>query len=159
MTDAEKSAIYTDFYGKVLGYLTKKVSDRDLAEDLASDVFLKVYEKLDTFDAKKASLSTWIYTITQNRLKDYYRTRRVFEEVPEELEEETDSVEDTVCNEEMLGILADALESLNERERDLIILRYYSGVPLKEIADRLGISYTYAKVLQSKALAAMKKFF
>lgn len=148
--------IYAQYYDKVLGYINRKIGNLTVAEDLCSDVFLKVVEKLDTFDETKASLSTWLYTIARNRVTDYFRTRRVFEEVPETLSVEG-SVEDTLLNSELLETLAAALEDMEERQRDIIILRYYSGLSLKEIAERLRISYAYVKVLQNKALASLRK--
>ena len=158
ITDTQKAAIYRDYHGKVAGYIRSKINSPQDAEDIAADVFLKVYEKLDSFDESKASLSTWIYTITRNTLTDYYRTRRVFEEVPETREDDF-CVEDEICDAEMLETLADALEALDKRERDIIILRFYSGKTLKEIAETMHISYAYVKVLQNKALAALKIFF
>ena len=156
ITDSLKEEIYVKFHGKVMGYLVSKLNNRDTAEDLAADVFLKVYEKLDTFDESKASLSTWIYTITRNTLTDYFRTRRTFEEIPETLPDDS-SVEDDVCNGVMLEALAKGLKMLDERERDIIVLRYYSGKTLKEIAEGMDISYAYVKVLQNKALDKLKK--
>lgn len=153
-----KADIYSSYYKKVLSYLNGKVNDSFLAEEICSDVFLKVFEKLDTFDETKASVSTWIFTITRNTLTDYFRTRRVFSEIPEDLPAESD-IEEAYCREETLETLADALEALPERERDLIILHYYSGKTLKETADQMGISYAYVKILHNKALAAMKRYF
>lgn len=156
-TDVQKEKIYRDYHGKVYGYICSKINNAQAAEDLAANVFVKIYEKLDSFDEGKASLSTWIFTITRNTLTDYYRTRRVFEEVPETLDDGS-SVEEDVCNAETLDALASALESLNERERDIIILRFYKGKTLTEIAEQMGISYAYVKVLQNKAFGAMKNF-
>lgn len=158
MTDEMKTKLYQDFYQKVLGYINGKVNNYTLAEDLCSDVFLKVYEKLDTFDESKASLSTWIFTITRNRLTDYFRTRHITGEIPETLAEDN-SFEDDVCNGEMLETLADALEKLDTRERDIIIFHYYSGMTLKDVAEKMGISYSYVKLLHNNALAALKNFF
>ena len=152
----DKEILYREYYGKVYGYIVSKINNPHDAEDLAADVFVKIYAKLDTFDENKASLSTWIYTVTKNTLTDYYRTRKVFAAMPEEIEDET-SVVDEVCNAEALENLAIALETLEKRERDIIILHYYSGKTLKEIAEKLGISYSYVKILQNKALEHLRK--
>ena len=157
-TEEFKTELYREYHGKVLSYIRGKVGNSALAEDLCSDVFLKIYEKLDRYDEAKASLSTWIYTITRNTLTDYYRTRRVFSEIPEAMEDGF-SMEEDLCSREMLETLAEALEHLDERSRDIIILRYYSGQTLKEIAERLHISYAYVKVLHSKALSSLRTFF
>ena len=158
MTEKQKEEIYRTYYGKVSGYIRTKLRNEQEAEDLAADVFVKVYEKLDSFDESKASLSTWIYTITRNTLTDHFRTRRVHDELPEELVDGF-SVEDEIFNAEMLEKLADALESLDKRRRDILILHFYSGKTLKEIAAQMGISYTYVKVLQNSALHDLKNFF
>ena len=158
ITDTQKEALYREYHGKVFGYIRSKISSAEDAEDLTSEVFLKVYEKLDTFDESKSSLSTWIYTITRNTLTDYFRTRKVFAEIPETIEDDI-SVEEEVCNAEMLETLADALETLEERERDIIILRFYCGKTLREISSQMSISYAYVKVLQNNAFAKIKNFF
>lgn len=156
VSEAFKNEVYESYCKKVLGYINGKVCNLSLAEDLCSEVFLKIFEKLDTFDAEKASLSTWIFTVTRNRLTDYYRTRRVFEEIPETLKDDS-GVEAEICNQESLDELADALEKLDSRTRDIIILHYYSGCTLKEIAERLDISYAYIKILHKKALALLRE--
>lgn len=154
MTDAEK--IYHHYHAKVCGYIWSKINSAQDAEDIAADVFAKVFEQLNSFDERKASLSTWIYTITRNTLTDYYRTRRVFGEIPEALTDGS-SLEDEVCNAEMLERLTEALSQMDERMRDVIILRYYDGRTLREIAERMGISYAYVKVIQNKAFTFLKK--
>ena len=155
IADLQREKIYRDYHGKVCAYIRSRINDMQDAEDIVANVFVKVFEKLDSFDESRALLSTWIYTITRNTLTDYYRTKKQFVELPE-AQESGFSVEDEICNEEMLGRLADALEALPERERDIVILRYYSGRTLKEISGKLGISYSHVKTLQNKALAKLK---
>ena len=149
--------VYEEYRVKVLSYISSRIHDNFVAEDLCHDVFLKVYEKINTFDETKASLSTWIYTITRNTLTDYYRCRKVTDEVPETLQSEQ-SVEDEAVNGEMLERLTEALSQMDERMRDVIILRFYDGKTLREIADNMGISYAYVKVIQNKAVAFLRNF-
>lgn len=151
----EQSQIYEDYHMKVLRYIQGQVNDYYLAEDLCSDVFVKVYEKLGSFDEKKASISTWIFTITRNTLIDYYRTRKVTSEIPENLVYEDDESD---VDDESLEKLAKGLENLDERSRNLIIKHYYEGKTLKEAAEELGISYAYSKILHQKALFLLKKY-
>ncbi len=156
-SEEEKNKIYTDFHKKVTRYVTGKIPNPQDAEDLVSCVFMKVFQKLDTFDESKASLSTWIFTITRNTVYDFYGTRKDFSELPEDIADDG-KIDENLLNEEMLEQLADALESLDERSRDLIILHYYSGLTLKEIADRMQMSYPNAKVIHKKALRALQAF-
>lgn len=157
MTEQEKTKIYEDYAIKVKNFILSKVNDFNLAEDLTSDVFVKIYSKLDSFNDKKASLSTWIFTITRHTLIDYYRTRKVNEELPEDLTYEED--EEDICTPENLDILKEGLKKLSDKERDLIVLHYYSKETLKDIAKKMDISYAYAKVLHAKALLKLKNSF
>ena len=150
----DKNQLYEDYHIKVLRYIQSKVNDYHLAEDLCSDVFVKIYEKIDTFDDSRASLNTWIFTITKNRLIDYYRTRKVTVEIPEYLTYE----EDESINVDNLKSLAKGLENLDERAKKLIIKHYYEDKSLKDVAEELGISYIYAKVLHKKALSKLKSY-
>lgn len=157
MTAAEqREALYIEFAPKVKGYVAGKLQNPQEAEDLVSEVFVKVYERLDSFDPKKASLSTWVYAITRNTVIDYYRTRRQGAQFPEVLVAEGD-MEETLAHADALERLATALEALEERQRDIVILRYYRGMTLKDIAARMQISYAYVKVLHSGALNTLKK--
>ena len=156
VSEQVRNDIYAQYREKVYGYIRSRINDAQLAEDLCSDVFMKIYEKLDSFDASKASISTWIYTIARNRLTDYYRTHRAFDEIPETLCDGEASVEETICSRKTLDALADALERLDAREREIVILRYYSGKTLREIAERMRLSYTHIKTLHRHALSALR---
>lgn len=113
----ESEALYTAYSEKVRGYVFGKVANRDDAEDLVSDIFLKVYEKQSTFDAGRSSVSTWIYTITRNTVIDYFRTHRVHAELPDELPDAAD-VDAGMLQKESLKTLSDALSNwTNARAR------------------------------------------
>ena len=152
------AAIFEEYGARVLNYILSRVNNRTVAEDLRSEVFLKIEERLSTYDPRRSSLSTWVFTITRNTLIDYYRSHRVSEEIPETMAAD-DDVEESVCNAESLETLAESLKKLAQRERDIIILHYYSGQTLKAIAERMGISYAYVKLLHNKALMQLKDFF
>ena len=153
---AEREALYAEYAGKVRGYVFGKLSNRADAEDIVSDIFLKIYEKYPTFDESRASVSTWIYTITRNTVIDYFRAHRICAELPEDLPDEG-GVDDGVLRQESLRALGEALKRLDDRSRALIVLRYYKGMSLKDTAARLGISYAYVKVLHKEALRLLRK--
>ena len=149
--------VYKEYYPKVMGYMHSKISSSYDAEDLASTVFIKIFEKFETFDQSKASISTWIYTVTRNTVIDYFRVRKVHEEIGEEDIVEDDTYQG-ILDAESLEELADALEKLPERERDIIILHYYSGMQLKEIAPKLNMSYSNCKLVHNKALMRLRQY-
>lgn len=157
MNDMTKEEIYEQFHFKILRYINSQVNDYNLAEDLCSDVFLKVYEKLDTYNKSKAQFSTWIFTITRNRLIDYYRTRKQTIEIPETLAIEPE--DEQLFTPEQLTNLAKALNELDERKKYLIVAHYYENISLKQIAEKLDISYAYVKILHKSALNELKNYF
>lgn len=107
--------------------------------------------KYSSYDGERASLSTWIYTVTRNTVIDYFRSNKSEEELPEDFSC-GDLEEDEFLKKESLHELGKALAELDERSRALIIFRYYKEMTLKEIADRMGISYAYVKILHKSAL-------
>lgn len=147
-----KERVYVEFKDRVTRYVRGKISNEHDSED----VFVNVFNGLPDFDEKKASLSTWIYAITRNTVIDYFRAANRLCELPEELCTEDDT-EQNLINSEMLERLASALERLSEREGDIIVLHYYSGRTLKDIAQAMDISYSYIKLLHSNALKALRK--
>ena len=152
---ADKDSIYREYSPKVMAYLNSRTNSKETAEDLCSTVFLKVYEKLDSFDSTKASISTWIFTITRNSLIDFYRGVKATSEIPENISDETD-LNEGLIKEEELERLSDALKELKEKERAVIIHYYYDDLKLKEIALKMGMSYQNAKILHLKALKKLK---
>ena len=151
MTNAEQ--IYLQYHDKVRAYVRGKIQDPHDVEDLVSAVFMKIVQKLDNYDPEKASVSTWVYTITRNTVTDFFRTRRDMVGFEDYMADETYS---SAMTDDTLESLADALRTLKEKERDLIVLHYYTGYTLKTVAEMMGMSYINAKVVHKKALAALR---
>ena len=148
--------IYREYEPKIRQYVRSRVGNASDAEDIVSDVFLKVCEKADTFDETKSSPSTWVYSITHNAVIDYYRRRRVTDEISDEIVATDVTKLDEICQEETLEELAVALESMDERLRDIVVLHYYNGISLKEAAVMMDMSYANMKILHKKALGILK---
>ena len=148
--------VYAEYQGKVMGYLRARLSSRAEAEDLCSDVFEKILRRIDGYDESKASLSTWIFSITRNTLIDHFRRTRPQAELDENLAEEGE-VEDGLLENETLGELASALKRLPEQLRDIIVMRYYDGKPLTEIAKIMDLSYGAVKLRHQNALMLLKE--
>ena len=153
MINAEQ--IYLQYHDKVRAYVRSKIQDPHDVEDLVSAVFMKIVQKLDSYDPEKASVSTWVYTVTRNTVTDYFRTRRTLVALEDYMADEAPAE----LTDDVLDSLADALLALKEKERSLIVLHYYSGHTLKEVAEMMGMSYINAKVIHKKALESLRAFF
>lgn len=150
--------LYIQYHGKVMGYLRARIRNLADAEDLCADIFEKVQRKLGDFDPSKASVSTWIFTITRNTVIDHYRRNKHLEELDENLSDDTE-VDESLLNNETLSELAGALQRLPEEMRDIIVLRYYDGKPLTEVAQLMGLSYGAVKLRHQAALAKLRGAF
>lgn len=155
MTELSFDSLYSAYRDKVLAYLLGRTERREDAEELCQDVFTEVLRCLPQYDPAKASFSTWIYQITRFTLIDYLRTRHPTEPLAEESPAAEDFTENLI-KKETLERLAAALNQLPQEERDIIVLRYYEGLTLTEIARSTGISYGMVKVKHKKALDRLR---
>lgn len=142
-TNLTMDEIYQEYYQKVFSYIFHHINHYQDAEDLAAEVFTKVVKKIDTFDDEKAALSTWLFNITRNTIIDYYRSKKEDYELIDNYEyiEEPQSSTDLD-----LDTLIQALKHLTKEERDIIILRYYQDYTLKEISEKMHLSYGITKL-------------
>ena len=155
MTELNWDSIYQEYSGKVMGYIAARVQRRADAEDLCSEVFEKVFRKLDGYDEEKAAVSTWIYTITRNTVIDYYRKTKPTAELDENLAGDGE-VDDSLLNDETLSELAQALKKLPQELQDIVVLMYHDGIPMTEVARMMHLSYGAVKLRHQKALAMMR---
>ena len=153
-------AVYEEYYQPLLRYLCKKTGSLQDAEDLTSETFLYCYRSYDSYDPEKSAVSTWLYLAANSRLKNYYRDRRDHVEISE-LEnllpaEETD-MDRAAYLEQLRGFLAKKLETLPERQQQVIAMRFFQEKDYDEIADTLGTSAGNIRVILSRALDRLKK--
>jgi RNA polymerase sigma factor (sigma-70 family) len=132
--------IFQHFAPRVKGFLMKSGSDAALAEELAQDVMATVWQKSAQFDAARASLSTWIFTIARNRRIDHFRRARRPE--PQELDwgadAEPDQADVYLAAQETRR-LTEALASLPEAQRAMIERAYFGDMSHSEIVAQTGL--------------------
>ena len=116
----------------------------DVAEDLTAETFFKVVRASRQFDPRKGTPKTWILTVARNVLADWRRRARLRQYVSignmHDLAYEAPSPEERLLKEEEVGRMLDAVATLSAADRELIGLRYGSGLAVSETAQVLGIS-------------------
>ena len=152
--DSIQSEVYRLYYNKVFGYVLNRVHSRADAEDITSEVFLKVFSKSDEFDLHRSGASTYIFRVMQTTLADFYRKNRI---VYTPLEEVSDEIDETENLDELLTFLDDALGTLTERELAIVILHYYHGLSHKEVAKKMQLSYVNVRQICYVALEKLRK--
>ena len=156
MQTVDPERIYTEYSGKVMGYIRARVRNKADAEDIMSEVFEKILRKADGFDPEKASLNTWIFTITRNTVIDHFRRSRPSEELDENLSNDTE-IDENLLQTENLSELAAALRSLPQQLMDIVVMRYYDGKPLTEIAQIMNLSYGAVKLRHQNAIMLLRE--
>lgn len=152
--------IYRQYYGNIFYYIKKRISNQQDSEELASEVFTNFYKRMENFDEKKCSVSTWLYVIASNRLKNYYRDRK--EELSLEAADiQTVSDEENPQNilelEEMRKDLLKALKMLPLKERSILIQKFYMGKSSAEIAENMELTPGNVRVIQKRSLEKLRK--
>ena len=117
------------------------IRDRYKAEDFLQDLFLKVIDKSSSYDTQK-KFSTWIYTISVNMCKNEYRKNSIEKSIFSDMQEEVLFIPDSyleLAKQDFMEIelLEKSLNELDEARRQIIILRYFEGLQLSEIAEVL----------------------
>jgi len=132
--------LFAHFAPRVKAFLMKSGATPDLAEDVSQEVMAILWRKAHMFDPRKASVSTWIFTIARNRRIDVLRKQRRPE--PEELTwgpEAEPEQEDAIALQQESAILSAALAELPEKQKDLIVRAYYGELTHSEIAEQTGL--------------------
>lgn len=153
---------YTKYYPKVYAFVLKRIRNPEQSEDLTMEIFSKCCDKFGEFDASRASFGTWVYAVTKNRLKNYYRDKKEFEELDENIEYAGGFEDEIVAAEyinNMRGVLADALETLSDTQRRVIVLKYFKNMNSTETARLTGLSAVNVRVNLSRGIARLKEYF
>lgn len=125
---------------------------REDVEDVTQEIFLAVMRSLKGFRGE-AKFSTWLFTIANRQVAEYYRRRRQpGEAIPESLP----APHDPVGRDEAIN-LRQALATLPEKYQEVLLLRFVEQMHFEEMADQLGVSLEAVKSLFRRAVAALQK--
>lgn len=151
--------LYERYFESIYLYIFRRIADEELAADICSQVFLKAMQRLYSYEYKGVPFSAWLYRIASNEVAQHFRKAKknrivsiddanvvdMFEDVDEPVE---------LPSQEELVV---ALDKLKEDDLQLIELRYFEGLPYKEIAEILDITENNAKVKTFRILNRLKK--
>ena len=151
--------IYDRHQPAIYRYIFYQVDDSATAEDLTSEVFVRLVEKIDRFTYRGRPLLAWLYTIARNLVTDYHRRAGRLLPLPldERLVAGTDVPEETIEHRLAQRRLAAAVARLTEDQRQVILLKFVEGLDNETTAQTLGKSVGAVKSLQHRALAALRR--
>jgi len=147
------------FWDDVFGFILKKVQDRTIADELTVAVFAKILTKLNLYD-ENFQFKTWILTIAQNSVIDYWRKKSReevftddFKDVKNEFEK---SPEELLISKQQQQHIVSTIASMDAQYRKIIELRFFEEKSIKEIAETLNISVanTKVRIMRAKKILA-----
>ena len=147
-SEAAYRELVTRYATPAVNFIFRFVRDRALAEDLAQEGFLRVYQRLNTFDPGR-KFSSWFFQVLRNITIDYLRINRLptssLDELTEEgnqgaaVDRESASPETLAGQSELASAMDAALARIRPVYREVVVLRYQEGLTQPEIAEILGI--------------------
>ena len=147
--------MYEEHVWRVYGFLAYRLRDRETTEDLTQLTFERALRAWSRYDARRASVATWLLRIAQNALIDYHRRRRaVLAELDDAGHLPTPGPEERFAGSPEL---IEALEQLGDREREVLALRYGGDLSGAEIAELLGLSLANVQQTSSRALRRLRE--
>jgi RNA polymerase sigma-70 factor (ECF subfamily) len=162
------SELVERYQTRLLNFIYRTIGDREKAEDLVQEVFIRVYRHLHRFDRSK-KFSTWVYTIASNLAKNELRNRSrnplvLFqaitknwqdEERPLQFEDEANRPDDLYRKRDVREKVEEAVEQLPEHHRNVFVLRELEGKSYEEIAE---ITNTNLGTVKSRLNRARNSF-
>ena len=143
--------------GRVYGTCYRYAGNTSDADDVAQDVFIRVYRGLARFRAE-SRFSTWLYRITVNACLNWVASRaRGSEELPADLVDPSPSAAELLGREQRAAIVRRGIERLPDRQRMTLVLRVYEELSHKEIAALMDCTVGTAKANFFFALKNLRK--
>ncbi len=141
--------------GMVYNYIYKLTLNKEDAEDMTQEVFIKVYNNLYSFE-KKSNFSTWVFKIAINTLNSHFRKKKDYDLNKDEALmnikcSEKDIPEEALDLKEKRQEALKILEGLTLEQKNAIILKYIKGFSYKEIGEILGVNEDSAKMKVHRA--------
>jgi RNA polymerase sigma-70 factor, ECF subfamily len=151
--------LYEKYYRAIFIFIDRRVDDRQTADDLTSQVFLKAMLNLPKYQFKGLPFSAWLYRIASNQINEFYRNSHQSRVV---------SLDDThlerlfgeageMARDDRADLVAHLLDQLEPAEVQLLELRFFEDQPFKEIAYILDITENNAKVKTYRIIEKLRK--
>ena len=150
--------LYRSHYDAVFRYCVHRLFERQMAEDVTSEVFLKVVENIHGFKGNEKQFRCWLYRIATNTVNNHLRkTARRNRLLKFACEHSNSQDADCVVPIDKLTLLREAVFTLKPRYQTIITLRFFENMKLTEIAEVLGSSPGTVRSQLTRALAKLRK--
>ena len=162
--------VYDKHYQKIFNYCFKRTKDFNASKDIVSETFLKAFIKIDRFRWKGISLQSWLYKIATNEINLHYRSKKYRPELlneiggspevkssqPDLLKEKEIAEQEMDSHEEFIKV-QNEIAKLPFKYQEVITLKYFEKLKIKEISIILGKPEGTIKSLLSRGINLLKQ--
>ena len=153
---------YNTYFNRVFAYIRSRSSSAQHAEEAASIVWQKVYKNFDSYDSAKGLPEQWLFTTARNTLNSLFRYYKIRSFISLEFLEEmfSSGEKDTLSKmqgDEDCALLFKALAQLSKQEKDLVALKYYSGLNNREIAKMTGLGESNVGTILNRCTGKLRE--
>jgi RNA polymerase sigma-70 factor (ECF subfamily) len=154
----EVKNIHNQFHKTLLSFISNRINDRDDAEDILQEVFIKITKGINSLDDKE-KLKSWIFTITRNAITDYYRknANKTNVSITENIIDETKEEIDIDNTKGLDKCLKGFIQKLPEEYRDIIIDSELKGIKQKDLADKYNLQYPTVRSRVQRGRSRLKE--
>jgi RNA polymerase sigma-70 factor (ECF subfamily) len=159
---AQKSAagfgeLFDAYYDRLYAYCYRRVGARDIAEDLAANVFESALRGIQRVRWQGKPIIAWLYRIASRRIADFYRDRKDEVSLDEVVIRADDPIQDSMEREEDYAMVRRGIAKLAPRDREVLWLSYFDRLDGAEMAAILGCTPNVAYVRVHRALMKLRK--
>lgn len=154
--------LYNRFAPAILGIILKWIKDKEVAENLLQDVFIKAWRCRDLYNAGKGRLFTWLYRIARNICIDHLRSKANKNKCSLLPEDKMAGLKTSFVQEGMLTDtigLRKLVGELRQEEKEVVDLMYFKGLTQTQIAEVMNIPLGTVKTRMNKAIKELRYYF
>jgi RNA polymerase sigma-70 factor (family 1) len=151
--------LFSEFYNRLVFFSFQLIKDKDHAQDIVQDAFIKYWHQKDAVKADKISIKNFLYTTVRNASLNAVRHAKVVESYVQEhngMEPEDRPVIDAIITAEVMSSIHSAVQSLPENYRLISVMGYLDGKKNHEIASELAMSVNTVKKQKYRALELLR---
>lgn len=152
--------LYDRHQARIFRYVRSRVYDHQLAQDLTGEIFTRMVTNLHQYENSGHPFTAWLYRIARNLIIDQQRRENRYMQVPIEEVYRVSATGDEpgAIVEKQLNVerVYQAMEQIDETQREVIRLRFLAGLSLQEVADTLGKTVGAIKAQQYRGLVALR---
>ena len=149
--------LYESHLDTIYRYVYYKVGNGQLAEDLTQHIFMKAWEAINRYQWRELPFQHWLLRLARNTVIDHYRsTKPANASLLDPIGDGVDP-EEELAQSEMIQTLQEAVRQLPDEQREVIVLRFIEQMPHADVALHLGKSAATVRVIQHRALQALRR--